>query len=346
MKELYPLDIKISQTHSSDCPTILHFGYKDSKGNDALLRYEGRRLPKTEEYLNREKIEPDFSEVKTKEDAEKFKSEFMKQYPDADKVYENLYKYEKDDAKTQAEFDKVAVFNDCVFNHIDRFMYNQLPKDEQVEAYDYLKEALKIQSQGKNLDEQLPVNKRGLAAKLGFKRDNLYLVKKEIKETIEKFKPEKYAKALSAIANELPKEPYPSFEELDKANEEYHKKWRQSGNITYDSFKKVADDFLTIKVKEDAEKALDKKLTLHLKNLRTKEKVAQKAAERAQKKAENEPINKAAGLQKQAEAKKRTDAKKRLQQKGLVSQDERSGKSQHWGDSITLMKKQKEKSNG
>lgn len=346
MKEQFPLNIKIKQTYSADHPVMFRFEYTDSRGKEETLRYHGIDLSQTEKYLKREDINPDLSEVKTKEDAEKLKKDFMKEYPEADKVYENLFKYEQDMAKSDADFDKMSVFHDCVLNTINS-NYENLSKQEQIQTYSFLREALSAQAQGKNLDE-IPTPKEGLISKLGLKKDNIHNIIKEIKRTVRECEPQKYAQALKAVSEKLPQTDTLSLEEARKIDAEYRQKYHNvSSPKAYESFKKVAEDFLTIKTKEDAEKTLDKKLSLHLKNLRVKEKVAQKDAERAQRKAEQEPLNKAAGKQKQMEAKKRTAAKERLQEKGLMPKEgSRNGKTQNWGDSIALMKKMKDKSNG
>lgn len=320
----HPLEIEVTETSAADCPHILLFSYVQD-GERKRLPYEVRKthLFKVADYMQRKDIAPDLSEVKTPEDAKKFKEEFMKQYPIADKVYEHLFDFGTAYAQNKKNRDVAQVVHET---SICEFRMEKLSDEERQECWDYVRNLCEAKALGMKLD-QVPTKKRPLLHVLGIKREPLITLKEDFKKQMGKLEYSKdiWKSAFEALPEICPK--------TDKFSHDLGEKWLNDKRLRA-AIDAVASDFIDIKIKEDVEKVLDGKLRIHLQKLEKEKKVKRQLEEKKAEKIKIDRLNKSKGAEAKAVAERKCRAQDRLAKKGLMpKRGEKSGKSVNWGDS-------------
>lgn len=341
MSDKHPLNINVKYTSASDCPIILLFDYEVPGGRKDLA-YGVREHPKKEAFLKRGEITPELSEVKTEEDAKKFKKEFMSKYPQADKVYEHLYEFDMLMAEEERRFNLLATA-DIVRQNNARGLNVELSEAERKESFEYMKALFKARSEGRSSDD-VPMMKRPLLDNLGIKRNKLYHVMEETKEHFNKSKATK--EVCSEILKNLPDKPFTTIEEGQSFPTKVSK-WGERSlvkNINT-SLDIVAGDFIDIKIRDDVGRLVDAKLKVHLQKLEKEKRLQRLNEERAAKREKALEENKAKGAEVQKKMMKQKAAQQSLVEKGLLPKaGEKSGKDVSWGDSKALLKNTKGKS--
>lgn|GEM_PF-4471587 len=327
----HPLEIEVTETSAADCPHILIFSFVQ-EGERKRFPYEARatRISKVEDYWNRKNISPDLSALKTSSEAQKFKEEFLKQYPVADKVYEHLFEFGKINAKSMKIFDKINVVNNLSYGFRD-IEQSKLSPQEKQGCWDYMRRLCEAKALGMELDN-VPASERSLLHVLGIKKNPLSNVEENIKGYMERstFSKEIYEEISHILPEKVPQTEKQFDEAVRMPVDEEH--WKNNARLDQ-SISTVVSDFIDIKIKEDAEKVLDGKLRVHLQKLEKEKKVKRQLEEKKAEKIKTDRLNKSKGAEAKAVVEKKRSAQDRLAKKGLMpKRGEKSGNSVNWGD--------------